>query len=287
MIARLASARAAFACLALLATPTCALAGAEGWRYLADKLIADGVARADVERAYRRVPRFTRVSYAIAPVESKARYRKLVTGRSVSAARRCRRRHDRWFRAAESQFSVPAGVLSALIHVESSCGAYTGKSVVLHRLSRLAMANEPANVRYNVGRWTKGVARAARVEIERQVRERGAYLEETFYPEVRATFALAAKLKIDPLAIRGSTSGAFGLPQFLPSSYLRFGIDGNGNGKVSLYEPADAIMSAANYLAGHGWRAGLSTARQRRVLWAYNKSDAYIDTILTLAARAE
>ena len=280
-------ARVAFGLLVLLGAPAYALAGTQGWQYLADKLIADGVARAEVERAYRRVPRFTRVSYAIAPVESKARYRKLVTERSVSAARRCRRRHDRWFRAAESQFSVPAGVLSALIHVESSCGAYTGKSVVLHRLSRLAMANEPANVRYNVGRWTRGVPRSERDEIERQVRKRGAYLEATFYPEVRATFELARKLKIDPLAIRGSTSGAFGLPQFLPSSYLRFGIDGNGNGKVSLYEPGDAIMSAANYLAGHGWRAGLSRAKQRRVLWAYNKSDAYIDTILSLAARAE
>jgi len=273
--------------LVLLASPGGAQASTEGWTYLLDKLVADGVARAQVERVYRRVPRFTRVSYAIAPVESKARYRKLVTGRSVSAARRCLQRHDRWFRAAQSQFSVPAGVLSALIHVESSCGAYTGKSVVLHRLSRLAMANEPANVGYNVGRWTRGVPKSKRAEIERQVRERGAYLEATFYPEVRAVFELASKLKIDPLAIRGSTSGAFGLPQFLPSSYLRFAIDGNGNGKVSLYEPADAIMSAANYLAGHGWRSGLSTAKQRRVLWAYNRSDAYIDTILSLAARVE
>lgn len=273
--------------LLLLGVATRAEARSLGWQYLADKLVADGTERARVERVYRRVPRFTRVGFSIAPVESRARYRKLLTGRSVAAARRCRQRHQRWFRTAEARFGVPASVLSALLHVESSCGDYTGKSVVLYRLSRLAMANEPANVRYNIGRWARGVSGAQRVDIERQVRERGAYLEATFYPEVRATFELAAKLKIDPLAIRGSTSGAFGLPQFLPSSYLRFGLDGNGNGKVSLYEPADAIVSAANYLAGHGWRPGLSRAKQRRVLWAYNRSDAYVDTILSLAARVE
>jgi hypothetical protein len=55
-----------------------------------------------------------------------------------------------------------------------------------------------------------------------------------------ATFELAPRLDIDPLGIRRSGSGAFGLPQFPPSSYLRCGVDGNGDGRVSMYEPADA-----------------------------------------------
>jgi membrane-bound lytic murein transglycosylase B len=271
--------------LLLLGTATGGDASTQGWRYVADKLVADGIERARVDRVYRRLPRFTPVGFSPAPRESPARYRKLVSGQSVAAARRCRQRHDRWFRKAEARFGVPASVLSAILHVESSCGGYTGRDVVLHRLSRLAMANEPANVRYNVQRWTREVAAPRRAEIERRVRERGAYLEATFYPEVRATFELAAKLRIDPLGIRGSTSGAFGLPQFLPTSYLRFGLDANDNGTVSLFEPPDAIDSAANYLAGHGWRRGADHAEQRRALWAYNRSDAYIDTILTLAAR--
>ena len=64
-------------------------------------------------------------------------------------------------------------------------------------------------------------------------------------------------------------------------------MDGNGNGRVSLHEPADAAHSAANFLVGHGWRPGLSTADQRTVIWAYNRSGAYIDTILELSRRIE
>src|SRR6185369_11602712 len=112
-------------------------------------------------------------------------------------------------------------------------------------------------------------------------------LEGVFYPEVLAMFGLADRTGVDPLDVRGSGSGAFGLPQFLPSSYLRFGVDGDGDGRVSLYDPADAIASAANYLAGHGWKGEISRAEQRRAIWAYNHSDAYIDTVLALAEHLE
>jgi membrane-bound lytic murein transglycosylase B len=119
------------------------------------------------------------------------------------------------------------------------------------------------------------------------VRERVRYLEDTFYPEVLSAFEIGRRLNIDPLGIRGSKSGAFGYPQFLPSSYLRFAIDGNENGQISLYELADAIASAANYLAGHCWSPGISRREQRRAIWAYNRSDAYVDTVLSLADQIE
>jgi len=48
---------------------------------------------------------------------------------------------------------------------------------------------------------------------------------------------------------------------------------------------ADAAASCARYLAQQGWHAGLSMAEKRRVIWQYNRSDAYIDTILTIDSR--
>jgi membrane-bound lytic murein transglycosylase B len=48
---------------------------------------------------------------------------------------------------------------------------------------------------------------------------------------------------------------------------------------------ADAAASCARYLAQQGWHAGLSTAEKRRVIWQYNRSNAYIDTILALDSR--
>jgi membrane-bound lytic murein transglycosylase B len=275
------------AAVILLLASHVAHAGDGGWGYLIEKLVADGVERARATAAYQRVPPFSSVVFSPQPGESSAPYRQLLSASSVSAARRCRSRYDDSFRAAEERSGVPASVLSAVLHVETHCGAYTGKSIVLHRLSRLAMANEPGNLRYNIRRRTAGLPPSRASQMERQLRERGRYLEETFYPEVLATFELAQKLDIDPLAIRGSQSGAFGLPQFLPTSYLRFGLDGNGNGKVSLYEPDDAIASMANYLGAHGWQPGLDETEKRRVIWSYNRSDVYIDTVLKLTDRIE
>jgi len=104
---------------------------------------------------------------------------------------------------------------------------------------------------------------------------------------VLATFQISDRLDMDPLGLRGSGSGAFGMPQFLPRSYLSYGSDGNGDGRVSLYDADDAIFSCANYLAAHGWKPGLSRAERRRVIWHYNRSDSYIDAVLGLADRLD
>jgi membrane-bound lytic murein transglycosylase B len=273
----------------VLCTAVPAAADQKGWDYLMQKLIADGVERSAVERVFqdRRMQPFNQLSFNLDPGESRMLYRPLLSSRSVADARRCRVRHDTWFRQAENRLGVPASVVGAILHVETRCGGYTGNFVALHRLARLAMANEPGNVRWSIREHSKGAPATKIAEIERKVRERARYLEDTFYPEVLATFEIGRRLKIDPLGIRGSKSGAFGYPQFLPTSYLRFAIDGDGDGRVSLYDPADAIVSAANYLAGHGWSPGISRREQRRVIWAYNRSEAYIDTVLALADQIE
>ena len=80
---------------------------------------------------------------------------------------------------------------------------------------------------------------------------------------------------------------AVGPMQFIPSTWAGYAADGNGDGRISLYDPADAAASCANYLARHGWRPGLSEQEQRAVIWRYNRSDAYIDTVLTLAHRID
>jgi membrane-bound lytic murein transglycosylase B len=54
---------------------------------------------------------------------------------------------------------------------------------------------------------------------------------------------------------------------------------------VSLYDPDDAVASCARYLQANGWRADLDRPQQRRVIWTYNRSTPYIDTVLALADR--
>lgn len=257
-----------------------------GWDYMVEKLVADGVDRRQVYRTFTdpRMEPFTGLGFGLHPREPSSLYRGFTRPASIALARRCKAAHEDTLRAAEREHGVPASVVAAIIHIESGCGRNTGSDVVLYRLARLAMANEPANLRSNIERH---MLESRDPDIEQETRQRAQYLEDTFYPEVLATFQIADRLDMDPLSLRGSGSGAFGMPQFLPRSYLSYGVDGDGNGRISLYDPEDAIPSCANYLAVHGWRPGLSRAERRRVIWHYNRSDAYIDAVLELADRLD
>ena len=270
----------------LVLGPRAGAAGdAQGWAYLIDKLTTDGVPRAQAERVFEdpRVPPFDQLDFSLAPREAVSAYRGLLSRRSVSEARECFATHAGALRHFERELGVAGNVVAAILHVETRCGRNTGSELALWRLARLAMAAEPSNLRRNIARHTLLQDPWESVETQRAAEERARYLEATFYPEVRATFEVADRLHIDPLSIRGSSAGAFGLPQFLPTSYLRFAVDANGNGRVSLFEPDDAIASCANYLVGYGWRRGISRSEQRSVIWGYNHSEAYIEAVLTIA----
>jgi membrane-bound lytic murein transglycosylase B len=82
-------------------------------------------------------------------------------------------------------------------------------------------------------------------------------------------------------AIRGSYAGALGIPQFMPSSYRKYAVDFDGDGKVDLLNsPVDAIGSVANYLKQNGWSAGGDiTARAK-------PADGVDSLDLTLTARS-
>jgi membrane-bound lytic murein transglycosylase B len=253
-----------------------------GWAFLIEKLVHDGVPRDRVLRVFRddRVDEFDGLQFSLQPRESPALYRHLRTHRTAGLARRCLDRYDGAFDRAERRFGVPSQVVAAIIQVESGCGANTGHSRIMPALARLAMAAEPANLERNIVRLS---LLNPKMPVAGFARWRAQHLEDMFYPEVKATFEVADRLRIDPLEIRGSGSGAFGIPQFLPHSYLRYGVDGDGDGHVSLYDAGDAIPSCAHYLQEYGWKAGLSRKEQRNVIWGYNHSDAYIDTVLWIA----
>ncbi|RSN56664.1 C40 family peptidase [Actinomadura sp. WAC 06369] len=80
--------------------------------------------------------------------------------------------------------------------------------------------------------------------------------------------------------IRSGTNhaGAAGPMQFLLSTWAAFGVDGNGDGRKDVYDPADAIPGAARYLKHNG-----APEKTRRALFAYNHSDAYVEKVLRQA----
>lgn len=256
-----------------------------GWGFLVEKLVQDGVPRDRALRVFRddRVDEFDGLYFSLEPRESHSLYRNLKTRETAARAQRCIDAHREHFDAAERRYGVPRHLVASIIQVESGCGRNTGRSRIVPALARLSMAAEPENLERNIERHTLLNRARGPMNVSSFAHWRAVHLENMFYPEVRATFDIADRMQVDPLEIRGSGSGAFGIPQFLPRSYLWFGVDGDRDGHVSLYYPADAIASCANYLQHYGWRADLPREERRNVIWGYNHSDAYIDTVLWLA----
>lgn len=136
---------------------------------------------------------------------------------------------------AENQYGVPAWLIAGVIGVETIYGQYTGTFRVLDALATLSFdfpASHP---------------RAA---------ERAAY----FKGELEALLALSRSNGLSPDEWRGSYAGALGLPQFMPSSWQKFAVDFDGDGRIDLRNsPADAIGSVANYMKQYGWTTGMPT----------------------------
>ena len=80
---------------------------------------------------------------------------------------------------------------------------------------------------------------------------------ELFRPQVFSALELYERGDIDPRRTTGAWAGEIGMVQMLPGDILEFGVDADGDGKVSLKtSPPDALVSGANLLRGLGWRAG-------------------------------
>ena len=71
---------------------------------------------------------------------------------------------------------------------------------------------------------------------------------------------------IEPSHLQGSWAGAMGQVQFMPSSYLKFAEDFDGDGRRDIWSTlGDVFASVANYLKGHGWKTGVGWGREVKV----------------------
>jgi membrane-bound lytic murein transglycosylase B len=142
--------------------------------------------------------------------------------------------HATTLQRASQQYGVPPEIIVALIGIETGYGRNAGKFRVMDALTTLAF-DYPA---------------------------RGDF----FRGELEQFLLLAREQHFDYLAIKSSYAGALGIPQFMPSSYRKYAVDFNGNGKVDiLNEAEDAIGSVANYLQGYGWQTGAPIAARASI----------------------
>lgn len=141
----------------------------------------------------------------------------------ISRGKNLKKQNAALFAKIEQRYGVPAGPLLAIWGMETGFGNYLGKQHTLSAVATLA---------YDCRR------------------------SDFFTNELYAALQLIQRGDLSPNAV-GAMHGEIGQTQFLPSSVVKYGIDGDGNGHVDMVKSrADALASTANFLKAHGWRAG-------------------------------
>lgn len=174
----------------------------------------------------------------------------------VAQGRKRKARNPDYFASLERIYGVPAGVLIAIHGMETAFGNFMGDSSVVSAIVTLT---------YDCRR------------------------SDFFKPH-----AIGALRLVDQGTITGATKGAkhgeLGHTQFLPGNALTYGVDGNGDGRVDLYNQTDALASTANFLRQKGWKPGQGYQEGQpnfAVIKQWNAATVYQQSIAIMGARID
>ncbi len=158
------------------------------------------------------------------------------------------------FARIEQQYGVPGPVIVAIWGLETDFGANSGKFPTIRALATLA---------YDCRRPDK------------------------FRPEVIAALRIVDRGDMNAADMHGAWAGEIGQTQFLPSSYLKYAVDYDGNGHRDLiHSVPDVLASTGNYLRGYGWQRGQPWGEGTanfQVLLQWNASQVYTKTVAYFA----
>ncbi len=156
----------------------------------------------------------------------------------------------------DTQFGVSGAVLVAIWGLETSYGAVNGNFATIPALATLA---------YDCRR------------------------AERFNAELLEALRIVDRGDMAPPAMRGAWAGEIGQTQFMPSSYVKFAVDFDGDGRRDLlHSVPDALASTANYLKGYGWTRGAGWEPGQpnfAAVKGWNQSDVYSATIARFATQ--
>jgi membrane-bound lytic murein transglycosylase B len=158
--------------------------------------------------------------------------RRRVTPDAVQRGRARARAHADLLARVRERFGVPPGVIVAIWGLESQFGDRTGDVSVFRALATLAWEGR-----------------------------RGTLFRSQLYDAL----TIVDRGDVDAASMIGSWAGAMGQPQFMPSSYLAYAVDFDGDGRRDIWSShADTFASIANYLRSNGWR-GAEWGREVRI----------------------
>lgn len=178
----------------------------------------------------------------------------------------------------EKKYGIPPEVITAILIVESRLGTYPEKYHVFFAYTNLAALLDPE--------YLKGIQKTyidQYPSLNDEATLNRAKKKATWaLNELYQLIVLADSLNLDPLDIIGSFAGAIGPAQFIPSSFMDYGVDGDHDGKKDPFNMTDAMASIAYYLQRAGWKENAGLEKKRQAVWYYNHSDVYVNTIIML-----
>ncbi len=201
--------------------------------------LARGISAATIERALSDVPeplpvvleRDRSQAETVLPLETYINRR--LTTTLIRRGREMFNRHQSTLERVSKDYGVPARIIAAIWGVESNFGAFSGTRPTIAALATLAF--DPRRATF-------------------------------FRRELFNALQILDNGDIEHTRMRGSWAGAMGQPQFMPSSYLDYAVDYDGDGRRDIWtSPEDIFASIGNYLRGPGWPPDAAWVREVRV----------------------
>ncbi|WP_051261928.1 lytic murein transglycosylase [Desulfovibrio inopinatus] len=196
----------------------------------------------------------------------------------IAWAREYTKENQALLERAYETYGVPTEFQVAILLVESKLGSTLGDRKAFDVLSSMALTADFSLLEPHLESLT---STSRREYAKGYVAKRAQWA----YTELSSLLKYASANNQDPTTIPSSIYGAIGICQFIPSNALRYGVDGNGDGRVDLFLLEDAIPSLANYLKQHGWTADLTEDERDKILFAYNHSTTYVRAISSIAVQ--
>ncbi|MGD8944572.1 MAG: lytic murein transglycosylase [Desulfobacterales bacterium] len=247
------------------------------------QLIADGFEPLKVKQLYSR----PQVSFEADGVillftykEARVNYGQFTNKWSIRKANQYLQENKSDLTRIEKEFGVDKKVITAILLVETGLGASVGTRSALNTLSTMAALKDPT-VRNKLWDLIPDSKKISRKKFEKKAASRSSWA----YKELKAFLEYTSREGFDPVSIPGSFAGAVGIAQFMPTSILAYGHDGNNDGMIDMLNHADSMASIANFLKSHGWRQGQSRTKAEKIIYHYNHSSYYVNTILKITSR--
>ncbi|HKJ98377.1 MAG TPA: lytic murein transglycosylase [Desulfotignum sp.] len=250
---------------------------------LGQRLIKDGFAPEQIKSILASEAVFFNpegVSMFFVHSESSLNYDQFLSKTSIANAFQYMETHQETLDQAQKIYGVDKTVITAILLVETRLGTFLGKRTVINTLATMAALTDE-NLQERIWDAIPEQKKPEKETFLKKVQQRSKW----GYEELKALIKYTERENLSPESLKGSYAGAMGISQFMPSNALTLARDGNNDGRIDLFHHSDAIFSVANYLKHHGWEPGISRQRQHEVLFRYNHSNYYVDTLMKISDR--